>query len=176
MGFPYKGLENYVNAENLSIGGTAVTATAAEINRVADASARIVDCTASTLAVTAALHDGKTVTLNRAAGIATTLPAATGSGTRLRFIVGTTFTSSATIKVTGDDIMTGFALYAQDSADTAVMFETAADTDTITFNGTTTGGYKGTIVELEDIAADTWYVSVRGSATGVEATPFSATV
>ncbi len=177
MGFPYKGVaENLISTENLTLGGTAVLATAAEINRACDVSTRIVNATAATLAVTVASHDSKTVTLNRAGGIAVTLPAATGSGARLRFIIGTTFTSSATIKVTGDDIMTGFALFAQDGGDTAVMFETASDTDTITFNGTTTGGYKGTIVELEDIAADLWYVSVRGSATDAEATPFSATV
>lgn len=167
---------NYFRTNYLDLNGTAVDATALEINRAADLSARIVNCTASTLTVTTAAHSDRTVTLNRAGGIAVTLPAATGSGTRLRFIVGTTFTSSATIKVVGDDIMTGFALFAADSGDTAVMFETASDTDTITFNGTSTGGYKGTIVELEDIAADTWYVSVRGSATGSEATPFSATV
>lgn len=167
---------NEIKATFIRLGDVNIDATALELNRVADLSARIVNCTAATLAVTTAAHSDRTVTLNRAGGIAVTLPAATGSGTRLRFIVGTTFTSSATIKVTGDDIMTGFALFAQDAGDTAVMFETAADTDTITFNGTTTGGYKGTIVELEDIAADTWYVSVRGSATGTEATPFSATV
>lgn len=176
MGYPFKGAENLVSTEKLTFGGTAIAATGTEINRVCDASARIVNCTAATLTITEAAHDSKTVTLNRAGGIAVTLPAATGSGTRLRFIVGTTFTSSATIKVVGDDIMTGQALLAQDAGDTAVMFETAADTDTITFNGTTTGGYKGTLVVLEDIAADLWFVDIRGSATGGEATPFSATV
>lgn len=160
----------------LAIGGTAVAATAAEINRAADISARIVNATASTLAVTAAAHDGKIVTLNRAAGIAVTLPAATGSGTKLHFIIGTTFTSSATIKVTGDDIMTGLCLQAADTDNTTNSFETAADTDTITFDGSTTGGIKGDSVELIDIAADLWYVRVVGSATGNEATPFSATV
>lgn len=117
-----------------------------------------------------------TVKLDRAAGIAVTLPAATGSGDRYTFIIGTTFTSSATIKVTGNDVMFGHALYAADAGDTAVMFETAADSDTITFDGTTTGGYKGTIVRLIDMAADSWFVEVIGKATGAEATPFSATV
>lgn len=167
---------NEIKTNSLKLFGVLVTATAAEINRAADLSARIVNATASTLAVVEATHEGRTVTLNRAGGIAVTLPAATGSGARYRFVVGTTFTSSATIKVTGDDIMTGIAQYAQDAADTVLAFETAADTDTITFNGTTTGGYKGTVVELEDIAADTWSVWVAGSATAVEATPFSATV
>lgn len=153
-----------------------VVATATEINRVADVSTRIVDATAATLAVTEAAHDSKVVTFNRAGGIAVTLPAATGSGTRLMFVTGTTFTSSATIKVTGNDTMTGSAVVLQDAGDTVVGFETAADSDTITFNGTTTGGLKGDSVELIDIAADLWWVRVRSTATGAEATPFSATV
>ena len=165
-----------VSTTTLAIGGTDVAATAAEINRVCDASARIVNCTAATLAVTEAAHDGRVVTLNRAGGITATLPAATGSGTRLKFVVGTTFTGNGIIQVTGDDTMKGLALVAQDGGDTSVMFETAADSDTITLNGTTTGGLVGADVELIDIAADTWHVVVRTAATGSEATPFSAAV
>lgn len=155
---------------------TTLAATFAEINRAADVSSRIVNATAATLAVAEAAHDSKVVTLNRAGGIAVTLPAATGSGTKLMFVTGTTFTSSATIKVTGNDTMTGSAVVLQDAGDTVVGFETAADSDTITFNGTTTGGLKGDSVELIDIAADLWWVRVRSTATGTEATPFSATV
>lgn len=162
---------------SLKLAGTAIAATAAEINRAADASARIVNATAATLTITEATHDGKVITLNRAAGVAVTLPAATGSGTRLHLIVGTTVTSvGTTIKVVVDDTMTGTALLAQDAADTAVLFETASDSDTITLNGTTTGGIKGDSIELIDIAVDLWFVRVVGSATGTEATPFSATV
>lgn len=160
----------------LTIDDTEVTATAAEINRAADVSSRIVNVTAATLAVTEVAHDGKVITLNRAAGITVTLPAATGSGTRLLFVVGTTFTSNGVIQVTGDDTMTGNALLAQDAADTAVMFEAGATADTITMNGTTTGGLKGDRVELIDIAADLWSVHYVGAATGTEATPFSAAV
>lgn len=162
---------------DITVGGTAVLATGAEINRAADASTRIVNTTASTLTVTEALHDMKVITLNRAGGIAVTLPAATGSGTVLKFVVGTTFTTSGTIKVANaSDIMTGNAIIAQDGGDTVVMFETAADTDTVTMNGTTTGGLKGQIVELIDIATNLWSVKVISAATGTEATPFSATV
>lgn len=161
-----------------SVDGQAVLATAAELNRAADASTRIVNATAATLTVTEALHDSKVVTLNRAAGVAVTLPAATGSGTKLHFVLGTTVTSvGTTIKVVGNDIMTGVALMAADTAgDVVLAFETAADSDTITLNGTTTGGYKGDSVELIDMAADLWFVRIVGSATGTEATPFSATV
>lgn len=161
----------------LSLDGTALTATIAEINRATDISARIVNVTAATLAVTAAAHDSKVVTINKADGCAVTLPAATGSGIKLQFIIGTTITSnSTTIKVTGNDTMTGAAIICQDGGDTVVGFETAADSDTITFNGSTTGGIKGDCVELIDIAADLWWVRITGSATGTEATPFSATV
>lgn len=171
---------NTVRINILELGSTdgeAVLATADEINRVADASTRVVNCTASTLTVTEALHDSKVVTLNRAAGIAVTLPAATGSGTKLQFVVGTAVTSNtSTIKVVGDDTMTGAALLGQDAADTAVLFEAGATADTITMDGSTTGGLKGDSIELIDIAADLWWVRMIGAATGTEATPFSATV
>lgn len=138
---------------------------------------RVVDATAATLTVTEEAHSDLLVTLNRAAGIAVTLPAATGSGSVYKFLVGTTVTSNTTtIKVVGDDTMTGVAMLLQDSADTIAAFETASTSDTITFNGTTTGGIKGDFVELIDAAADLWFVRVTGSATGTEATPFSATV
>ena len=144
------------------VGGTAIAATAAEIDRVADVSARIVDVTASTLAVAAASHEGKTVTLTRAAGITVTLPAATGSGARYRFVLGAAVTSNSTIiKVTGDDVMYGNVLTNStgDTPDLAQPWPTAADSDTITLNGTTTGGAAiGDFVELEDIAADKWAV------------------
>lgn len=162
---------------SLKLAGTAIDATAAEINRVADTSARIVNATAATLAITEASHDGKVITLNRAAGVTVTLPAATGSGTHLRFITGTTVTSNNNIiQVTGDDIMIGTATLLQDGGDTLVAFETAADSDTITMNGSTKGGIKGDFLELIDVAADTWFVRAVLTATGTEATPFSAAV
>jgi hypothetical protein len=136
-----------------------------------------VNATAATLAVTQATHGGRVVTLNRAGGIVATLPAASGSGTVFRFVVGTTFTSDGIIKVANaSDIMTGSALVVSDGADAVVGFGTAADTDTITLNGTTTGGYKGAFVEVIDVATNLFYVRVTTSATGSEATPFSATV
>ena len=137
----------------------------------------LVSATAATLTVTSALHSGRTVLLDRAAGQAVTLPAATGSGNTYKFFVVTTTTSnSTTIKVVGDDVMAGAAIVANDSDASASIFETAATSDTITFNGSTTGGIKGATVELQDVAADLWSVRIVGAATGSEATPFSATV
>lgn len=136
-----------------------------------------VNATAATLTVTQALHAGKSITLNRAAGIAVTLPAATGTGSFFRFVVGTTFTSSATIKVANaSDIMAGIAYLVSDNAAAVLGYGTAVDSDTITFTGTTTGGYAGAIVEIIDVAANLFSVKVLTMATGTEATPFSATV
>ena len=58
-----------------------VSATASEIDAVADVSARLVDLDATTLTVTAATHGGKIITLSHtAAESVVTLPAATGTG------------------------------------------------------------------------------------------------
>lgn len=157
--------------------GTAISSTATEIDRACDVSARVVNVTGSSVALTEAAHDGKVITLNRAAGIAVTLPAATGSGAKFKIIVGTTFTGAATIKVVGDDIMVGTAILFADGGDTSVAFATAATSDTITFAAdNTTGGIAGAFVELIDIAANTWFVQMVSDAAGSEATPFSATV
>jgi hypothetical protein len=123
--------------------------TGADIRKLANAG--LTAATASTLTVTEASHAGHTITLDRAAGIAVTLPAATGTGNKYTFML-------------------------QDGGDTAVHFEAGATDDTVTFNGTTTGGYAGAIAEFQDVATNTWFVRVKSAATGTEATPFSATV
>lgn len=167
-------------AGTFKIGGTTVAATAAEIDRVADSSARVVDCTASTLAVTAADHDGKTITLNRAAGIAVTLPVPV-AGMKFRFIVQTTFTGAASIKsVAGTHIMIGHALMGNDSDNTTVLWQSLAATtnDTIDLLGTgnSTGGLAGQVITIEALSSTVWYVEIIGDAAGTEATPFANTV
>lgn len=115
--------------------------------------------------------------INAAAGLTLTLPPATGLGDRYTFVVGTTVTSnSVVIQVTGDDTMSGVAISAADGGNSVNGWETAADSDTITFNGSTTGGILGDRVELIDVAADKWSVVIHSSSTGTEATPFSAAV
>lgn len=161
------------------IGGTQIDATAAEINRATDVSARIVTLTGDTT-LTEATHEGKTLLLGEVGGnaaLAATLPAATGGGAKYRFVVSVVNTSGYTIKVVGDDIMAGSILMNQDTADTLVGFNTAADSDTITLNGTTTGGVSiGDYVELQDVLANTWAVTGIVTGSGTEATPFSAAV
>ena len=93
-------------------------------------------------------------------------------------MIGTTVTSNNVViaAASASDTMAGTCLYAQDAADTAVIFETAADSDTITMNGSTKGGIKGDRIHLVDAASGLWAVKIVGSATGSEATPFSAGV
>jgi len=138
----------------------------------------IVSAAAATLAVTPDAHAGQRIILDRAAGVTATLPAATGSGVRYEFIVATTVTSNGYIVRVANaaDTMVGTAITLQDAGDTMVGFEGAGTSDTITLNGTTTGGIAGARIVVDDVKANLWAVSVVSAATGTEATPFSATV
>jgi hypothetical protein len=117
-------------------------------------------------------------TVNAAAGLTLTLPAASGSGDTYQVYIGTTVTSNdVVIRVANaSDTMSGVAMSAADGGATVVAYETAADTDTITLNGGSKGGVLGDIITLRDVAANKWSVTVIGSATGSEETPFSAAV
>lgn len=151
---------------------------------VLQANIAIVPVTAATVSLTAAIHGGAMTTLNRAAGITATLPAATGSGAFFRIMNLTTVTSNNHIIAVANasDYMIGNSIIAADGGNTNNMFETAntgtvaTETDTITLNGTTTGGIKGGFIELIDVAANIWLVRLVDAATGTEATPFSAAV
>ena len=135
----------------------------------------IVTVTDATVTITDDAHVGQRIILNRAAGCTATLPAATGSGNRFEFIGAVDATGNQVIQVTGDDTMAGVAYLGNDTAG-ASCFYTGATSDTITLDGSTTGGLKGWRVICDDIAADTWAVLVMSEASGTEATPFSAAV
>lgn len=154
-------------------------ATSDEINRACDVSTRIVTHTA-TGAIDLATHEGKINLLGEVGGnalVTLTLPAATGSGARYKFIVSVVNTSNYVIQVTGNDTIDGVLMGLADGGDTVVGWETASDSDTITLNGTTMGGASiGDWIELVDIAADQWAVSGQLTQSGSEATPFSAGV
>lgn len=154
--------------------GTSVSATAAEINRACDVSARVVTVATTPLAITEATHDGKVIVLTKTDGQAVTLPAATGSGTMLRFIIGAKVASVGTTINTSalDQVLIGNAILLADGGETVVAFEAASTANGISFNGSTTGGLKGDSVELIDVATKTWFVKIVAAATGSEATPF----
>ena len=135
-----------------------------------------ISVTGSTFTVTKDLAE-TVIKLNRAAGSTLTLPSAIGSGRSFTIFVETSASGgSYVVQVTTTDTMAGVAILGQDSADTAVLFETASDSDTITMNGTTKGGLLGDQINLVDVSSGRWMVRMIGSATGTEASPFSAAV
>lgn len=136
----------------------------------------VVTVTDSTLTARVDAHAGVPVILNRAAGITVTLPAASGSGAAFEFIIGTTVSSNSTIiqVASASDVMAGAVAVATDIA--GVTCPTTSTSDTITMNGSTTGGVRGSRVKLIDIASGVWSVSGELVSTGTEATPFSAAV
>ena len=137
-----------------------------------------VSVTGATLTCTKDVHAGRTTVISAVAGCAVTLPAATGTGSVYRFVIGSTITSnSTTIKVANTtDVMTGRAFVVSDNTAAVLGFATAAASDTITLNGTTLGGLAGDHIEIIDAITGTFAVRVFTAATGTEATPFSATV
>lgn len=157
-----------------------LTATSAELNRAAKNSTREVVVAPggadSTLTVTQALHDGRTVVIDNATkALTVNLPAATGTGARFKFFLGTSITNGAgnsiTFVATGAHLF-GNAFVFSDNAAQAVIGWPAAGSTSINFDGTTKGGLKGDWIELEDCA--TSKISVRAfiRQTGTEATCF----
>ena len=139
----------------------------------------------ATDAITEAEHAGKTLSMAEVGGNAActfTLPAATGTGNVYKFIVGVVNTSNYIIKVAdATDTIDGQVIVTNDSTAggtaSVISWPTAATSDTITLNGTTTGGVGiGDYIELTDLIANQYVVSGMLKASGTEATPFSATV
>lgn len=157
-----------------------VTATPAELNRHCDTSANLVLVGGTSLAVTTALHDGKTIGLDHTAAASTcTLPDATGSGARFRFVVVAVNTNNHVITVPDtDNVMSGSVNLLDNDGYAQTAYAASGTDDTLTLNGSTKGGQVGDWVEFLDVAADTW--AVRGQlvcpAGDYVTDPFSAAV
>jgi fructose-specific component phosphotransferase system IIB-like protein len=72
--------------------------------------------------------------------------------------------------------MQGVVIGTAETDDSVNGWEAASDSDTITMDGSTTGGIVGDRVELVDVAENVWAVNGIIQQTGTEATPFSAAV
>ena len=140
---------------------------------------------AATASITEASHSGRTLNMAEVGGnaLATfTLPAATGSGAVFKFVVGVVNTSNYVIKVAdATDTIDGMVIVQNDSTAggtaSLIAWPTVAASDTITLDGTTTGGAQiGDYILLTDMIANQYVVSGMLNASGTEATPFSATV
>lgn len=171
-------------AYDFSLARVGIASTQAEIDAVADVSARFVSAGAA-LTVDPALHSGKIITLDALAGSVCTLPAATGTGNIYRFLTTVLATSNShIIKVSAAGQYMSGSIVAVDNADgTATAFGTTGNgtttqSDTITLNRSTTGSVKigGDFITLIDAATGYWHVEGTTVCTGGEATPFSATV
>lgn len=146
---------------------------------------KVIKSVTATASLTTA-DSGKLVVLNAAdagsTAVTVTLPAATGSGVHYKIVVGTVNAMSAGYKIqvaNSSDTIDGQITTAStgDSPDLGQPWVTAAASDTITFDGTTTGGVAiGDYIELTDIASNQWTVSGATTSSGTEATPFSAAV
>lgn len=158
-----------------------VTATADEINRIADMTGRTVTITA-TGNITEAANEGRVNLLAEVGGnalVTLTMPAATGSGARYKFFVGVVNTSNYVIQKAGSDVFSGKAsIWDADASTAGLVFAAAgsSSSDVFTMNGTTTGGGRiGDWVEFVDILAGVWAVEalLTCPAGSNPATPFS---
>ena len=156
--------------------------------------ANVVDADSST-SLTVADHAGRIVHNNAAGAVTYTLPAinansdsaVAGPGADLNNLsnIGATFEIFASITKTGslvvqvansNDVMVGGAKFIDDTSDNMVGFETASTSDTITLNGSTTGGVTFSKITCTAISSTQWKVDVESGCTGTPATPFSAAV
>lgn len=126
--------------------------------------------------LSASTHGQTVVNASAAAGMTITLPASSGSGVTFIIHCLTTVTSNSLIIAVANatDVITGGVSLSTDIAGVTML--TAATTDTITQNGSTTGGLIGSWVRLTDVSAGFWMLDGFLKTTGTETTPFSAAV
>ena len=175
-------LDGNGNYGGMFVGGDGVTAPITMLD-VGGSFSTGLNTLATATTCTPAIHAGCTNLLGEVGGNASltvTLPAATGTGHKYKFVVSVVNTSNYVIQVVGDDIMQGH-IVTDSTSDAAaaevINWKTASDSDTMTFNATTTGGVQiGDWIELTDVASNTWMVYGYTTTSGSEATPFSAAV
>jgi len=131
---------------------------------------------AATLTLTSA-NAGATILLARAAGTVVTLPAATGSGTKYKFVVSVTVTSNkdAILAASSSDFINGIAI--GENSNTPLSFASAAATNhsiQMPFAGTQpSGGFIGDYFDFQDIATNLWQCNGMYQAGTTPTTPFS---
>lgn len=131
--------------------------------------------------LTVAAHSGKTLLLGEVGGnaaLTVTLPAATGTGAMFTFVISVVNTSNYLIKVAdATDTIDGTILQMVTTAASGKAWTAGASDDTITLNGTTTGGVSiGDTLVLRDIASNQYTVQGVITGSGTLATMFSASV
>ena len=122
------------------------------------------------------VHSNTIVSLASETGRTLTLPASSGKGDVYTIFIKTTVSSgSAVVQVANStDVIQGALHLTTDIAGTSMP--TSGTTDTITMNGSTTGGVIGSWLRLTDVSSGFWMLEGGLVCTGAEATPFSAAV
>lgn len=172
-------LDQQGNETPFEAGVPGLTATATELNRTSDVSERLVTVAVDT-DITIEEHEGRTVLMNSAVATELTLPAATGSGAKFRFIVAANNTNGYTIDVgTNGAILQGIATMTRtdDSPAPTLAPYSAGVGDSlnqVVLNGTSSGGRDiGDLVELEDIAENVYVVHAVLTNVGAGSSPFA---
>ena len=139
----------------------------------------VIAATAATQALTKA-DSGSLVILDRAAGVAVTLPVlsdATTNGVFFDFIVLTSASGGNYTITSGEaaDLYIGGVVNIDTDTGNAVAYFSpdVSDDRVITFNGTTTGGLLGTSCRVTALSASRWNVEGIAKGNGTVATPFS---
>lgn len=132
---------------------------------------------ATPIALTEA-QSGRVILVDDAAGLDFTLPAIAAAqvGTHYRFLVTVTITSNA-LRITAgaaDLLKGGILMMDFDTANTGAYFTPDGSDDlVISMNGSTTGGKKGTVIDVTAISATEWFVNGLVFGDGTLATPFA---
>lgn len=122
-------------------------------------------------------HAGNVLVLNSTTGRIITLPASTGKGDEYTLYVLATVSSGNHVLVVSAGTTDCFQGGVSISTDIAgITMLAAVDSDTITMNGSTTGGVAGSWITVKDVSAGKWLLNGFLASTGAEATPFSAAV
>lgn len=133
--------------------------------------------TTSTFQATIDYHQ-RILVLDSTSAITVSLPKANGSGCELTFILAKNSAGVASNIIKRNpstDIIQGSIAVNLD-ASTAEAFKAASTSNTVTLNGTTTGGVAtGDTLFFFDIAAGVWVVTGSVIGSGSIATPFSNT-
>lgn len=122
---------------------------------------------------------GITYLLSVAAGSVLTLPAATGSGIKLKVVVSTTASSNAHKILTAPitDVLVGQAVGATAAGATlkfSAVSGSAFHSIQMPFAGTQpSGGFEGDVFDFTDIASGKWHVEAMYQAGTTATTPFS---
>lgn len=147
-------------------------------NRIKKLTRKTVTVNDAAIALNTKDHANKVVSLGIVGAQTLTLPKSLGDGTTFTIYMPVTATGNKVIKVADSvDAFQGGSVNLPSANGAVTYFQSVAGTsDTLTMNGTTTGGIRGSEVTFTSVAAGVWDVESVLITSGTAATPFSATV